>query len=183
MRTFIAVDMPVEVKAAIGRYIESLRGTLTNVKWVAPENLHLTVKFLGEVKESVVRDIRNCVSKTASGFSPFMMGLSHMGFFPSSDQPRVIWISSDGGEDQLLDLFQHLENCLEDLGIDRESRTFSPHLTIGRVKRDRHIVVPDNTPEFEHVSFKVNSLALIRSTLTPEGPVYEKLFEGIMNEP
>jgi len=182
MRTFIAVDLPVEVKTAIGRYIASLREIINNVKWVVPENLHLTVKFLGEVKEPVIRDITNCVDRTASGFSPFIMGLSHMGFFPSSERPRVIWLSSDGGEDQLLDLFQELENCLEDLGIDRESRTFSPHLTIGRVKHDHHIVVPDIIPEFEHVTFQVNRLSLIKSTLTPEGPVYEKLFEGLMNQ-
>ena len=173
-RLFVGIPLPDDIR----RRLAGLQTGVAGARWVAPENLHVTVKFLGDVKESVIEDIRKCVETTASKFSPFVMGLSHIGFYPSSDKPRVIWLSSDGGEDQLLDMFQELENCLEYLGIDRDSRTFSPHLTIGRVKRHRMIAIPDILPEFEHVSFKVTGLSLIKSTLTPEGPRYENMCEG-----
>ena len=178
MRTFIAVELPETVKSAIGNYIDSLCGLIDNVKWVAPANLHLTIKFLGEVKESDIKGISDCVSKTASESSPFVMGLSHIGFFPSRRNPRVIWLGADGGEECLIDLFHDLENHLDELGFDRESRTFSPHLTIGRVKRHERTTVPDDLPEFGPVTFDVDSVALIKSTLTPQGPIYSKLFQG-----
>ena len=182
MRLFIAVELPETVKNAIGEYIDSLRGLINNVKWVAPANLHLTIKFLGEVKEPDIKGISDGVSKTAAEFSPFVMGLSHVGFFPSRRNPRVIWLGADGGEDCLIDLFHDLENHLEELGFDREARTFSPHLTIGRVKRHERTTVPEGLPEFDPVTFDVNSIALIKSTLTPQGPLYEKLFEGGMKD-
>ncbi len=182
MRSFIAVELPETVKSAIGDYINSLLELVNNLNWVAPANLHLTLKFLGEVKESDIEGISECVTKTVSEFTPFVMGLSHIGFFPSRRNPRVIWLGADGGEDYLIDLFHDLENHLEELGFDRESRTFSPHLTIGRIKRHQKITVPEYLPEFSPVTFDVDNVALMKSTLTPKGPVYEKLFEGGMNQ-
>ena len=182
MRTFIAVELPEDIRNAVGYYIDSLKGLIKNVKWISRNNLHLTIKFLGDVKESDLENINDCVSKTASIFNPFVMGLSHIGFFPSRRKPRVVWISADGGEDNLIDIFHDLENYLEHLGFDRDSRTFSPHLTIGRVKRYEIATVPEILPEFDPVTFDVNSIALIKSTLTPRGPIYEKLFEGEMKQ-
>ena len=178
MRTFISVELPKDIQNAIGDYVDNIRGLLNNVKWVSPHNLHLTIKFLGEVKETELESLSECVEKTASYFSPFVMGFSDIGFFPSRKNPKVIWIGADGGEHNLLDLFQELEHNLEDLGYDREARMFSPHLTIGRVKRYNKIVIPENLPDFKPVKFQVKSIAFIRSTLTPQGPIYEKLFEG-----
>lgn len=183
MRTFIAVEIPAEIKEKIGRYIDYLRGSFQNVKWVSPKNLHLTIKFLGEVKEKDLDTLIECIEPILSDFRSFNLALEHTGFFPSLKNPRVIWIGSDGGADNLLDIFQELEHCLENIGIDRETRTFSPHLTIGRVKRNHNKHSAQNNynvdiPEFEPFSFQVNSIALIKSTLTPKGPIYEKLFEG-----
>ncbi|MFC1490249.1 RNA 2',3'-cyclic phosphodiesterase [Candidatus Latescibacterota bacterium] len=186
MRTFIAVEIPAEVKEKIGLYVDSMQNSFQNVKWVAPENLHLTLKFLGEVKEDDVESLVECMKPIFSEFRSFELALEHTGFFPTSVNPRVIWIGSDGGADILLDIFQELEHCLESIGIDREARMFSPHLTIGRVKRNNkqsdQSVVNVDIPEFEPVSFTVGNIALIKSTLTPQGPIYEKLFEGKLKE-
>lgn len=187
MRTFIAVEIPAEIKNKIGRYVDLLRGSSQNVKWVSPENLHLTIKFLGEVNEDDVDSLIECMNPVLSEFSSFDLALEHIGFFPSIKNPRVLWIGSDGGADNLLDIFQELEHCLETVGVDRDERMFSPHLTIGRVKRN-HDKLSDgpaftgDIPEFETASFRVNGIALIKSTLTPQGPIYEKLYEGKLKE-
>lgn len=187
MRTFIAVEIPAEIKEKIGRYIDSLRGSFKNVKWVSPENLHLTIKFLGEVKEKDLGALIKCMEPILSDFSAFDLALEHTGFFPSFKNPKVIWIGSDGGADNLLDIFQELEHCLENIGFDRDSRMFSPHLTIGRVKRynsknSTGSNFDGDIPEFDPVKFNVNGIVLIKSTLTPQGPIYEKLYEGKMKE-
>ncbi len=187
MRTFIAVEIPDDVKRKIGRYVNSLGDSIKNVKWVAPENLHLTLKFIGEVKEKDIDSLIECIRPIISDFSSFNLALENTGFFPSPKNPRVIWIGSDGGADILLDIFQELEHCLEPLGIDRDERMFSPHLTIGRVKRNRGnnhkpAAITGNVPEFDYAAFRVHSIALIKSTLTPQGPIYEKIYEGRLKE-
>ncbi|MFC1551023.1 RNA 2',3'-cyclic phosphodiesterase [Candidatus Latescibacterota bacterium] len=187
MRTFIAVEIPAEIKNKIGRYADSMRDSFQNVKWVSPENLHLTLKFLGEINEEDVDSLIECMNPVFSDFRSFDLMLEHTGCFPSNKNPRVIWIGSDGGADNLLDIFQELEHCLETVGIDRDERMFSPHLTIGRVKRSHgkhgsHTTITGDIPEFEPATFRVNSIALIKSTLTPQGPIYEKLYEGKLKE-
>lgn len=182
MRTFIAVEIPDDVKKIIGNYIDSIRGSFKSIKWVSPENLHLTIKFLGEVKEYDLQSLSDCVAKVSSDFSPFTMGFLSVGFFPSRNNMRVIWIGADGGADNLLGLFHELEDYLEKLGFDRETRAFSPHLTIGRAKRHFRVKMPENLPDFNAVNFDVKSIAIIKSTLTPQGPVYEKLFESELKQ-
>ena len=179
MRTFIAVEIPDDIKEKVGDYLDSIRGMFDNkMKWIFPGNLHFTIKFLGEVQQSDIGVLEECVSNTASGFDPFVIGLSGIGFFPSERNPRVIWLGADGGGDGLLEVYHKLESCLEHHGFDRDSKPFSPHLTIGRVRKHLKLVVPKEINEFEPVTFKVNSLAIIKSVLTPRGPVYERLFES-----
>ena len=178
MRTFIAVELQKDVQDVIGEYIDSLKKIIHEVNWVPTENLHLTIKFLGEVPENHIDRLFEAVSKTASGFGPFGVMLANLGFFPALNGAKVVWIGADGGIDNLLDLFQELENNLENIGYDRESRTFSPHLTIGRVKKDKKARIPEKFPEFGQVRFDVKGLAVIKSKLTPAGPIYEKIYDG-----
>ena len=97
MRTFIAVDLPDVVKEKVGVYTKSLREYFGNgMKWVLPENLHLTIKFLGEIKKNDLGVIENCVSQVTSGFDSFMLEFSGIGFFPSGRKPRILWIGIDG---------------------------------------------------------------------------------------
>jgi 2'-5' RNA ligase len=182
MRTFIAINLPEDIKRVVGEYVDALQGVIPDIKWVTPENTHLTVKFLGDVPDERIGMISECVAGAAAGFNPFDIELAHMGFFPNSHQPRVVWIGADGGADHLLELFQTLEDCLETVGVDREEKTFSPHLTIGRVKRHERLILPSGIPEFEEVTFQVNGMSLIKSTLTPQGPIYETLSDAAFQQ-
>jgi RNA 2',3'-cyclic 3'-phosphodiesterase len=177
MRTFIAVEIPEEIGRAVGDYITILQQTIPHVKWVSPDNMHLTMKFLGEVDEKRIPELEEFSTLALKGFSPFMVEFSHLGFFPSSRTPRVFWIGATAGVDKLLELYQDLEESLEKIGFDREAKTFSPHLTIGRVKHQERVTIPTGIPEFNEVSFEVNGISLIKSTLTPQGPVYETLMK------
>ena len=182
MRTFIAVDIPEDIKNTIGDYIKVIRNEFgDSVKWVYPKNLHFTIKFLGDVEESQVPILEECVSRAASEIGRFSIELDGVGYFPSEQKPRVIWLGADSGADNLLEIYQDLETCLEEHGYDREPRPFSPHLTIGRVKKHKFFNTPGRIAEFEPVQFEASGLALIKSTLTPSGPVYEKMFESVFD--
>ncbi len=183
MRTFIAVEVPDRVKSQVGDYVSQLSSGFDNgVKWVRPDNLHFTIKFLGEISEDGLEAVRRCVDSTAAEFSPFTLGIGGIGFFPSERKPRVFWLGADGGGERLLEIFQDLETCLEEHGFDRDDKPFSPHLTIGRVRRNRRVDIPDDIIDFDHVTFDVGGLRVIKSTLTPKGPVYEALHESPFGE-
>ncbi len=178
MRTFIAVNIPDDVKDVVGDYIESIKNGFHNsVKWVSPANLHFTIKFLGEIRESDLGTLKECVSKAAAAIGPFEIGLDGVGFFPSESKPRVVWLGADDGADNLLEIFQELETCLEDHGYDRDAKPFSPHLTVGRAKKNGDIKTPARFEDFGPVQFVASGLAIYKSTLTPQGPEYEMLFE------
>jgi RNA 2',3'-cyclic 3'-phosphodiesterase len=181
MRTFIAVEVPEDAKKNIGEYIESLNSLIPGIKWVAPENLHFTVKFLGEIEEAKFVEVRQCVEAVSREFGPFSMGLSGIGFFPGRERPRVVWIGADGGADILLDLFHELERCLEKIGFDLDDKPFSPHLTIGRAKKFGKVGIPGTLPDFDPLQFEVNGISIMKSTLTPGGPIYERLAESGLN--
>jgi 2'-5' RNA ligase len=175
MRMFAAVEVPEEIQQKVHAYAHELEGLFEGVKWVSPENLHLTLKFLGDVEPGQVDEIKDALDDAMSKYGPFELGFADTGFFPSEKRPRVIWVGADGEIEQLVDMFQTLEGNLEPLGFDREARTFSPHLTIGRVRKFERITVPPDLKHFEPVSFTADTIALIKSTLTPQGPIYEKL--------
>lgn len=177
MRTFIAVEIPDDVKLAVEEYSKSIRGLFERgtIKWVRGEYLHFTVKFLGEVPQTKIDAVKEAVAQAAGDFSQFSLSVSHPGFFPNEQRPRVIWLGADGGADNLLEVFQDLETRLEEAGFDRESKPFSPHLTIGRVRRNLKIQVHDLLPHFEPCRFQVEGLTVMHSTLTPKGPVYDRI--------
>ncbi len=177
MRSFIAVEVPAGIQKKVGEYIDSISGLVHDVKWVSEKNLHFTIKFLGEIDDEVFCRVKECVERVAAEYSSFTMGISGVGFFPAEEHPKVVWIGADGGVDTLLYLFQDMERCLEHIGFDRESKTFSPHLTIGRAKKFKKVTIPAGLPDFETVMFDVGSIVIMKSTLTPDGPIYEKLFE------
>ncbi len=173
-------EIPENVQKLVGGYIETLDGQFKHIKWVESHNLHFTIKFLGEVDASQLEKLRNCIDATATEVGPFRLHMNGVGFFPTEAKPRVIWIGSDGGASNLLELFQRLENHLEEAGFDREVRPFSPHLTIGRAKKEYTVKVPPRVSDFEGTEFMVGNIALIKSTLTPNGPIYEKQYEAAL---
>jgi 2'-5' RNA ligase len=183
MRAFIAIELPEEIKKTLSGLQDKLRPSGADVKWVAPENIHLTLKFLGEITEDKSKEITGEIENIAGDTKAFFISLSSPGAFPNVNSPRVIWIGIDKGDLETKKIANRLEEKISELGIPREDKEFSSHVTIGRVKsalnRDKLVntlkaVIPDfqNGPEFP-----VTKITLFKSTLMPKGPFYEAIKE------
>ncbi len=178
MRTFVAVELSDAIRRRLGEAQERLRSARCAVKWVKPELMHITLKFLGEIEEGVIAGIEGAMASAAEGIAPFDLTVAGLGAFPERGAPRVLWAGvRDNGSLAILN--RRLEDGLERLGFARESRPFSPHLTIGRVK-DPHGAGALRGPlgreaATQFGSCRVESLVLMLSTLSPAGPTYTPL--------
>jgi len=180
MRSFIAVEM---VPEGIEELYVELRGTGADVKFVAPESLHLTLKFLGEVDEGRIGEIHSAMQEGLEGIAPFRVALQGMGAFPSFSYVRVVWIGVEEGKEPLMEMQRRLDDELAPLGFKREKR-FEPHLTIGRLKsaknKEKLVEVLKRKADQPFGEFQTESVTLKKSTLTPKGPIYEKLREVML---
>lgn len=183
MRTFVAIDFSPQIKGKIGEIIEYFKTQTPDyaLKWVEPQNLHMTIKFLGEVSEGHLRTIKDVLSDTLEGISAFEIEVTGMGMYPSTQKPRVIWLGVEGSE-PLKDIHQSLDQALQKASIPPDKRGLSPHLTIARVRRNvETLIVQDIGKTLSQ--FKIDSLGkctidrivLYKSTLTPSGPIYDPL--------
>jgi RNA 2',3'-cyclic 3'-phosphodiesterase len=178
VRSFIAIEIPKDVRDGIVGLQANLKSSAgSSVRWVANDNLHLTLIFLGEVEENFLNKVKEQLVSVVKTVKPFKANLNGLGAFPSQRSPRVIWIGFDKGKDESVDLQASAEKALVTIGYKPEERKFHPHLTIGRVKG----VVKEPAKIFEtsYASriFPVKSIVLFKSTLRPQGPIYEKLQE------
>jgi 2'-5' RNA ligase len=181
IRCFVAVWLPGELKAGIGLKTERLRKIDADVRWVPPENLHLTLKFLGNTPEELLPEIRTRLAKAAGSFSGFTAAFSGLGVFPGTKRPRVVWIGVREGAEALRGLQESVENSILDLGFEPEQRSFSPHLTLGRLRsqrgRDALIRELDAIGKTEFGLMEVRGVCLFRSDLSPKGAKYTKLHD------
>src|SRR5262245_43890348 len=137
LRTFIAVEMSPSVIGRAGDLIDKLRVAPAEITWVRPQQMHLTLKFLGDVPDTDTPDICRVVSDVAEAFEPFEITLRGVGAFPNNREPRTLWVGIEDGADELKRLQAEIEQALKTkLGYAKEQRGFHPHLTIGRVKRE-----------------------------------------------
>jgi len=183
IRAFIAIELPEAIKSALVTVQNDLKGgKQTPVKWVAPDSIHLTLKFLGNVAPETIPAITQAISGIAMGLTPFSLELGEPGAFPNTRNPRVLWIGLRGDIDILSILQKKMERALVPLGFPQEKKAFSPHLTLGRVREN---VYPEDRRHLGELiaslksgpalSFSVDSLNLMRSTLTPQGAIYSRL--------
>lgn len=183
MRTFIAIELPSEIKDSLSRLQEELKASNADVKWVEPNNIHLTLKFLGEIDDKKIEKITKIIDDTAREKNKFQMHISSLGAFPKIDFPRVIWVGVDTGDKETKGIADELEEKIAKIGIPKEDRPFSSHITIGRTRSslNREKLVQDlkNKAELggEKLEFSVTKITLFKSTLTPHGPIYEVLKE------
>ena len=184
IRAFIAVELPDTVKSALSAIQDSLKEMeRTAVKWVNPESVHLTLKFLGNVAPDAIPQITEAVSAASRATPPFRLELSELGGFPNLRAPRVLWVGIQGEVDSLSALQKSIDNALIPLGFPPEKKGFSPHLTVGRVREkasanDRRRL-GDIVASFETgslPSFTVDSFNLMRSILAREGAIYSRLY-------
>ena len=179
MRCFIAVPVCGPVRKAVARVQEALRRADADVKWVAEENLHLTLKFLGEIAEESAEELRGLLAAEAPRWPKLALTYAGIGRFPERGAPRVVWAGCAGDVDRLAGLAGAAERAAERIGIPRERRPFVAHLTIGRVRSPRNAKrlesALENQREVPLGRDEVAAFSLIRSTLTPRGAVYEPL--------
>ena len=134
IRTFIAVDLPQEIKMDIDRMIAAFRRDSSGIRWVKAANLHLTLRFLGDIPQQSVQGLAGSLKQNLDGFGPFDLVLSGMGGFPNLKKPRVIWIGSGDGTNRLIDLAGKVEDGCIKSGFGKGDKKFSSHMTVGRVK-------------------------------------------------
>jgi len=180
IRTFIAIELPDHIIASIIKVQQYLKSKTSNIKWVIPENIHLTLRFLGDIKPDDVQPVGQALSKAVKDVSPFSISAEGIGAFPGLNRPRVIWIGVGGRTDSLMALDQNLGDYLETIGFPREKRKFTGHLTIGRIRgKINPIQLIDaikGCGGFKTELFSVNQVILFKSDLKPAGAVYKKLY-------
>ena len=175
MRTFIAVEVPVAIRDRIAELENRLKGTETDIKWVEPGNIHITLKFLGNIETDQSAVIRNGLCTALDAIDSFDLKLGRVGAFPDLNRPRVFWVSVNEGREKLTAMQQCIESELHTCGFVREERPFSPHLTIGRVRSPKGLAKLTERVQataFETEPFPVTRVAVVKSDLKPEGPVY-----------
>lgn len=177
MRTFIAIDLPEAIKDKIAELENDFKKLDLGFRWVKPENLHLTLKFLGDVKPEQIDAIKKAITKVSDEFSVFKTRLDGFGFFPDKKKPRVFFIGTDR-EELFRSIAAELETALAEIGFAKEDR-FKSHITLARIKDSRNIGFL-NKKIATNVSvgiFPVEAISLYKSTITGQGPVYEKIFK------
>ncbi|MEJ5186144.1 MAG: RNA 2',3'-cyclic phosphodiesterase [Candidatus Geothermincolales bacterium] len=177
LRLFVAVDLPPELKEKIGKALPNFRERCTDVRWVKAENLHLTLKFLGHVESGKVEFINRALQGVCAHATPFRLRLCGGGAFPDEGKGRVIWVGIEGDVEKAAELAERIETKLEELGFDREERSFRPHITLGRMKRPRPC--RDLVEEWRAIledmgetGFTASEVTLFQSVLSREGPRY-----------
>ena len=182
LRTFLAIDLPSALHSAIGRKEDKVNRELTGVNWVKPGNLHLTLKFLGDTPESKIDEIKNVMEETVKATGPFEITLRGFGVFPDKRSPRTIWTGIEGETMVLEGLAGHIESALVPLGFSKEERSFRPHLTLARIKKDYRemgLAIEKAGILFDPFIFGrllVEQVTLFKSELRPTGSVYTKLW-------
>jgi len=182
MRVFIAIDIDDEIRKNLGSLLSDLRSKAdvkkSDVKWVNPEAMHLTLKFLGETKDKQLVDVCNIVKDVAARHNSFELDVATVGHF-GGRSARVLWVGVGQESDNLLKLQEDLEQQLASAGWPKENRKFSGHLTLCRIRNSRAGVelaqITEEYKDYELGSTPVHSVSVYQSQLTPTGPVYTVL--------
>ncbi|OGS47066.1 MAG: 2'-5' RNA ligase [Elusimicrobia bacterium RIFOXYD2_FULL_34_15] len=180
MRLFVAVNISEDSKEKIFNIQTEFKRSSADVKWVEKENLHLTLKFLGEVAEDKLDSVKERIKQSFSGIKRFEICFEYTGAFPTEKFPKVLWIGISKGTVELKDISQKLENSLEELGFEKEKREFSAHLTIGRFRSNfgkEKLFDRIKKKQIEKITENIKSVFLMKSTLTPKGPIYNVIEE------
>jgi len=185
MRSFIAIEPSLQIKNYLSRIQDKLKTGGIDIKWVNPRDIHLTLKFLGDIEDAILDKITGILEAVSCGKSAFPMRLSSLGAFPDINFPRILWIGIDKGDQKVKEIVKDLEGRTSRLGIPKEEKAFFSHLTIGRARPGLNrrklveiLTILKNEIAKEELESYVTKLTLFKSTLTPQGPIYAILKEA-----
>ena len=179
IRAFLAIELPDALRPGLAQVQGELKRSHADVRWVPVGNIHLTLKFFGNVPEEEIGPLALAAREAAAEAAPFQLQVTSAGAFPSPKSPRVVWVGLGGDVVPLTRLYYRLEKAFTALGYLPEGRAFNPHLTLGRVKspanRDRLARLLEKLPPLNWPPFTVEELILFRSVLSPQGSTYSPL--------
>lgn len=189
LRLFVAIELPANALESLNKLQRELQrdASLAPLRWVRPEGMHLTLKFLGAVPTRMQPDIEAGVARAAAGVGPIELRLGKLGMFGTKRAPRVLWVDLDGEVEGLGELQTRVEHEMAQLGFATENRRFSPHLTLARLPPEHASeaaeplaeVVANHAPPRGSIAAK--ELALMKSDLRPGGAIYTRLFAATLN--
>ena len=178
IRTFLAVEISDEVRSRAVELIQSLSTLAEGVRWVRPENLHVTLQFLGEVEDRELNDVCRGASRAAANVSAFSCDCGSVGAFPDLQRPATVWIGAKA-DSGMGSLHEQVETAMAELGFPRERRPFKPHITLGRIRRrggnQKLTELLDELSVGDYGTFPVKELVVFSSERQKGGPVYTAL--------
>ena len=203
MRSFVAVELPEPILEAVGQLSGRLRASGARVTWIKPENMHLTLRFLGEIDEDNINRLKAILSDAYRGMSPFTLSVRGVGAFPNMRRPSVVWVGAvearEAGEarsqvqlgneralgddraEAIETAYLAAESAARAIGLPPEEKAFHPHLTLARIKDAREapplVACLERERDFCAGDFTVHSVSLFSSRLTPHGPIYQRIEE------
>ena len=200
MRSFVAVELPEPILEAVGQLSGRLRASGARATWVKPENMHLTLRFLGEVDEENINRLKAILSDSYRGMSPFTLSVRGVGAFPNMRRPSVVWVGAvvarearsqvelgneralgNEGAEAIETAYLAAESAARAIGLAPEEKAFHPHLTLARIRDAREapplVACLERERDFCAGDFTVHSVSLFSSRLTPHGPIYQRLEE------
>jgi len=183
IRTFIAIKSPVLVTERLGRLANVMRARWPerSVRWVAPENIHLTLRFLGDTAETQIAALSQGLEAIAAGYQAFTLTLGKSGTFPSGRRAKVIWTGLTDERGSLSELQQKVEALVLQQGWEPEERAFRPHLTLGRVRRGIRAPTENWLEHPPPMEFEVQEIELVSSLLKPGGAEYRTLCRAVLS--
>lgn len=187
IRSFVAIELPPAVADALRTLQADIRSDGLRAKWVRPEQIHLTLKFLGEIPAADADRIAECIEEAVSDIPMLQLDTRGIGVFPNIRRARVLWTGIGGETDILGSLQQRIEQALEPFGFKPEGRRFTAHLTLARFKApvdpDPLIAVMKQHGDFRSEIFQVKTVHFIKSDLRQNGPIYTKMGSFRLNDP
>ena len=179
IRAFLAIELPASIKQEIQSFQNVLRENTHGISWVKSSNLHITLKFLGDIDSGQQQAISAILPDICLKSAPFSIRIEKTGFFPNANRPRILWVGCSDSEHQLEHIFTSIDRALTDIGFTHENRPFSPHLTIGRVKQPHSmgtiVTKMQKSTDFSAGQFQASAVKLIKSQLHPGGARYTPL--------
>lgn len=189
IRSFIAIELSEAAQAALAALQQRLKDVVppNTVRWMAPKNIHLTLHFLGDITSDDTAKVAEALQHSTQRHQPFSLRLEGLGCFPNPRRPRIVWVGVGGDRSSLVDLHTDLGRQLKVIDFTPESRPYSPHLTVGRVKKGvpsgqlRRLGQALEQASVGHLAtLPITEISLMQSDLKPSGPIYTPLAHGVL---